>query len=49
MKARVICTTCDVTVETSYLKAHMVRSHGICIPQTRGVDEVGGGPTAYVV
>ena len=28
----------------------MARIHGICIPQTRGVDEVGGGgATTYVV
>ena len=27
----------------------MVRSHGICFPQTRGVNELGGGPTTYVV
>ena len=43
------CATYGVTVEASYLKAHMARSHGICVPQTRGVDEVGGGPTTYVV
>ena len=27
----------------------MERSHGICIPQTRGVNEVGVGPATYVV
>ena len=36
-------------MEASYLKAHMERSHGICVPQTRGVDEVGEGPTTYTV
>ena len=39
-KMRVSCTVCSVTVAASYLKAHMVRSHVICNPQTRGVDEV---------
>ena len=48
-KTRVICETCGVMVATSYLKTHMGRSHGICVPQTRGVDGVGGGPTTYVV
>ena len=40
---------CGITVATSYLKSHMVRSHGICALQTRGIDEVRGGPTTYVV
>ena len=35
---------CGVTVAASYFKAHMERSHSICVPQTRGVDEVRGGP-----
>ena len=48
-KARVSCATCGMTVAASYLKAHMARSGGICVPQTRGFDEVGGGPTTYVV
>ena len=48
-KARVSCATCDVTVAAYYLKAHMARNNGICVPQTRGVDEVGGGPTKCVV
>ena len=48
-KTRVSCATCGATVAASYLKAHMARSRGISVPQTRGVDEVGGGPTTYVV
>ena len=49
-KTRVICTTCGVKVAVSYLKSHTTRSHVICAPQTRGVDEVGGGgATTYVV
>ena len=40
---------CGVTVAASYLKAHMMRTHGICVPQMGRVDEVGGGPTTYVV
>ena len=48
-KARVSCTTCGITVTESYLKAHIARSHGICFPQTRGVDEVRAGPNTYVV
>ena len=48
-KTSVIYTTCGVTVATSYLKSHMARSHGICIPHTRGVNGVGGGTTTYVV
>ena len=31
-KTRVSCTVCGVTVTASYLKAHMVISHGICVP-----------------
>ena len=38
-----------MTVAASYLKAHMVRVHGICVPQMRGIDDVGGGPTTYVM
>ena len=48
-KESLSCATCGVTVAASYLKAHMARSHCICVPQTRGVDEVGRGPTKYVV
>ena len=33
----------------SYLKAYMVRNNGICDPQTRGVNEVGGWPATSVV
>ena len=44
-KAMVRCATCGVTVAVSHLKDHMARSHGICVPQTGRVDEVGGEPT----
>ena len=40
---------CGVTVVASYLKAHTASSHGIYVSQTRGVHEVGGGLTTYVV
>ena len=46
---RVRYDTCGVTMAASYLKAHMTRSHGIYAPQTRGFDEVGGGPITYMV
>ena len=45
----VSCTECRVTVKQSYLKQNMEILHGICAPQTRGVDEKGEGPTTYVV
>ena len=48
-KARVSCAMCNVTMAESYLKAHMARSHGICVTQIRGVNEVGGGTTKNVV
>ena len=32
-KLRVSYTVCGVTMAASYVKTHMVRSHGICIPQ----------------
>ena len=48
-KAKVICATCCVAVTASYLGYHMARSHGICVPQTRGVDKVGGVLTTYGV
>ena len=38
---RVSCAECSVTVEKSYLNQHMASLHGLCIPQTRGVDEKG--------
>ena len=38
-----------MTVAASYLKTHMARIHGICVPQTRGVNGVGVGPSTYVV
>ena len=46
---RLSCTKCGITVATLYLKAHMARIHGICVPQTRGFEEVGELPTTYVV
>ena len=48
-KTRMRFSTCSVTVAASYLKANMARSHGICVHQTRGVDNVGEGPITYVV
>ena len=48
-RTRVSCTECGVTVVSSSLKQHMAWLHGICVPQTRGVNEVGGGPTIFVV
>ena len=33
----------------SYIKENRVQIHVICFPQIRGVDEVGGGTTTYVV
>ena len=45
----VSCTVCSVTVTESYLKIHMAIIHGICVSQTRGVDEVGGGLSTYVL
>ena len=32
-----------MTVEELSLKHHMERLHGICFPQTKGVDKGGGG------
>ena len=43
------CTKCSVMVEASYLKAHMVLIHGICVPKMKWVGEVGGGLTTYIV
>ena len=48
-KSKVSCATCGVTVAASYIKAHMARSCGIYVPHMRGVDEVGGVPTTYVM
>ena len=47
-RLRVSCADCGVTVARSYLKQHMMSLHGICAPQTRGVDDKGEGSTAYV-
>ena len=43
------CTKYVMTVVASYLKTHIALIHGICVPQTRGVYDVGGGATTYVV
>ena len=48
-KLRVICAKCGVIVAQSSLKQYMTIQRGICIPQTRRVDEKGGRPTTYVV
>ena len=48
-KTRGSCALCSIMAAASYLKGHMARIHGICVFQTRGVDEVGGRPTTYVV
>ena len=48
-KMWVSCTECGVIVAALYLMAHMEKIHGICAPQTRGVDKVGGGATTYMV
>ena len=34
-KTRVSCCTCGVTVAAPYLKSHMARNRGICIPKMR--------------
>ena len=46
---RVSCTECGVTAKQSYLKQYTDSLDGICVPQTRGVNEKGEGPTTYVV
>ena len=40
-RMRVICIECGMTVETSSLKHHMSRLHGIYLPQIRVVIEGG--------
>ena len=40
---------CGVTVAQSYLKQHMVSLHGLCAPQTRGVNEKGERHTTYML
>ena len=45
----VIFTEFGVTVAASCIRSHIAQIHGIFVPQTRGVDKVGGGPTTYVV
>ena len=48
-RIQVSCTKYSVTVAASYLNAHMEIIYGINVPQTRGFEKVGGGPTTYVV
>ena len=48
-RIKVSCTKCGVTVAASYLERHMAWLHGICFPQTRGVNKLGGVPTTYMV
>ena len=48
-KTRVRFSACGLTVAASYLKVDMASSHGICIPQKRGINEVVGGSTTYMV
>ena len=43
-RLRLSCTKGGVAVEQSYLKHHMTSLHGICVPQTRGVDKKGEVP-----
>ena len=48
-KTWVSCTMCGVRVADSYLQTHIAWNHGICVPLKRGLDEVVGGPTTYMV
>ena len=48
-RIRLSCTECGMNVAALSLKKHMARLHGICVPQTRGVNKVGGLLTTYVV
>ena len=48
-KTKVSWAKCGVAVSSSYPKDHMSMIHGICVPRMRGVSEVEGGPTTYVV
>ena len=48
-RMRVSCTECGITMSSLYLKHHIGKLHGICVPQTRGVNNVGVLPTTYVV
>ena len=40
---------CSVLVSDSYLKKQMEISNGICVPRTRGVDEIQEGTFTYLV
>ena len=40
---------CGIMVAGYYFKAHMARSHGICSPHTRGVNDVRRGLAIYIV
>ena len=48
-KNRGSCAECGDYVAASSFRYHMERSKGISLPQTRGVNMGGGGPTTYVV
>ena len=48
-RTQVSCNYCVVNVAELYLKDNTGRIHIICIPQMRGFEEIGGGPTTYVV
>ena len=48
-RTRVSCAECRVTMSEYSLHHHMERSHGIVLPQNRGVDIGGGVPETYVV
>ena len=39
------CAEFGVMVPQSYIKQRMASLHGLCVPQTRGVDEKGEGHT----
>ena len=48
-KTRVSCEDYGGAMVASPLLHHMDRTHGIVLPQTRGVDVGIGGPKTYVV
>ena len=48
-RLQVSFTKCRVTIAQPSLKQHMTNQHGICVPQTRGVDEKREGTANYVL
>ena len=48
-ETRVSCKVCGGTMAASFLRHHMDISHGIVLPQVRGVDVGGGGLEVYRV